>query len=74
MTTWLRLTRGISRRPASGSFHWWMVMVAITASKLSSSKGRSSAVALIAGTRSGERCARIIAEGSIAATYRSSGS
>jgi hypothetical protein len=50
------------------------VVVAITASKDLSSNGSRSATASIAGHRSRGRRARIVAEGSTAATYLSVGS
>ena len=48
--------------------------MAIAASTLSSSSGSASARAAIAGTASGGRWARIVADGSMAITWRSRGS
>jgi hypothetical protein len=73
-TTRRRATRAISARPARGSRQWWTVIVAIAASKASSSKGRSSALAWTAGTAPGGRWEIISGDGSTAVTSRSAGS
>ena len=66
ITTGPRLTRRSSRRPRSGSRHWWMVTVAIAASKLSSSNGSALGRRVDRRGQRGGRCARIAAEGSTA--------
>ena len=73
-TTGPRATRRISANPASGGSQWWIVMQAIAASTESSSSGRTSALASIAGAAPAGRCARIVALGSTASNQRSSGS
>jgi hypothetical protein len=74
ITTGPLVTRRTSARPASRSGQWWIVKTARAASKVSSSKGRASAVASIAGGRAGSRRARISVDGSTATTLRSVGS
>jgi len=74
MTTRSLATRVISATPASGSAQWWMVISAIAASKASSSKGRSSALAWIAGAALAGRCSIITREGSTAVTSHPAGS
>ncbi len=64
----------ISPTPASRSAQWWTVIIAIAASKLSSSKGRSSALAWITGAAPAARWEIIVAEGSTAVTSRPAGS
>ena len=62
-TTRSRATRAISATPASRSRQWWTVIIAIAASKLSSSKGRSSALAWTTGAAPGGRWAIITRRG-----------
>jgi hypothetical protein len=61
-----RAPRAAARhKPRSRSGHWWIVIVAIAASKLSSSNGSASATPITAGVA---RCARMAADGSTATT------
>jgi hypothetical protein len=60
--------------PARQSLQWWTVLIAITASKLASSKGSDSALAAKQGTASSGRARRMVALGSTATTERSGGS
>ena len=69
-----RVTRRISLSPADRSCHWWIVNVAMDASKEASGNGRASAGASIAAGRCEGRCDLIVADGSTAVTCLSTGS
>ena len=67
-------TRFSSARPATSRCQWWTVRMARAASKQSSGKGRTSAVAWMHGAMAEGRWAIIARDGSTAITSRSAGS